>query len=1359
MATNTIMRRGTERIFLLLIAIIVGLLFYQLFCVQKRKFADTNERLQQGTVMNLNDEQPSARIRTLLNKGFYFRDSADINLIAQTVEKGRHSQPPIDNVGELNKRAYFISAQEAYNSGGESFKKRVAVARGLMGFSDYDSSLFDNENRRPLSVSFNTNAGLGNSSISGTISSVKLPVSGVLVRLRMIVIPDSTNENYSEQENIVTYKNGVRRIFTTDSAGHKILQTFAAYARTNDQGAFTFSGLKNGGAYDVLPLHPGYQYGPIKGIASLKGDQVLNFSQAVHTIRLFSTGDFNVLKKEKAFIVRTPDEARQWYWIIAAGFILAFLILHIILSVKFPGADQFILPIIMTLSGLSLLTLLSLQDPLRDRFLAKSTLLYFGGGFAAMLLLLLFNFKYFTNDSWLYRMFIFKRNRKAANGWPWALTAMGLLVMTILMGTGPEGSGVKVNLFGFQPSEIVKFLVIFFLAGFFAVNEKYIAEYTSWNKRFSFFFFVLFAILATIFLFLILGDLGPAIVCCFTFIILFSFSRGDFIYMAASVVLFVLSIRFTENVWYGTAITVGSLFLYMLFKRKKLSESTIMALVVIAGFLLLDQVPLLSKYFPGPMQRLVERKAIWEDPWNNEVYGGDQVANGIWAMSAGGIKGQGIGEGFAKTIPEAHTDMILPAVGEEFGLAGILCIFILFLIFLHRSIIIGRQTGRPFLFYACAGIGVGTFVQFLLIAGGSTGALPLSGVALPFMSYGGSSLLCNMMAAGFLLSASNLRGSPLQMKFVTAQQDKNLVPALVAACAGIILLGITVSRYIATNNKWVVEPALVADKSGARMFSYNPRINILMGRLQSGNLLDRNNILLATSNSVVITQQRDSLLANGASKDDIDAMAYKRQDRYYPFADQLFFWTGDANSGIFNGSGNGYFAEYELASELRGFPTPTTKFEVSATHFRQDRFSPRKAIEMTVSKRDFSALSSLLLAGINSAAVDSFKQKNRDVQLTIDAALQSGIQQSMALDDSINRRRISVVIMEDNTGDVLASATWPLPDIKNPDKLTLSEADINRLPGWNVNSDLGFTHATQPGSTAKLVTGLAAFNKLGESVANEVIVVYPWDLIRTKGLEPDEPGNITIERAIIKSNNSFFIKLANKEKLQEEMGTLYLQAGMFLHGVGGYYYETENNEIQQNRWRELWRNTEFESIRYYNPDDIRRTRGRGVSGMAWGQGELIATPASVARIAAGIANHGTLMPNRIVYAISGARTPLKEGVAIAKSPHYAELMTVYMRKQSAPKIGKLGILVAGKTGTPERIWKGEKINDGWYVFFAPKPDGSGNIVTCVRIEDAIGSSEAVKIAGKHVIPLLLKKGYIKSFAPIEPIKTAPRDSL
>jgi hypothetical protein len=162
-----------------------------------------------------------------------------------------------------------------------------------------------------------------------------------------------------------------------------------------------------------------------------------------------------------------------------------------------------------------------------------------------------------------------------------------------------------------------------------------------------------------------------------------------------------------------------------------------------------------------------------------------------------------------------------------------------------------------------------------------------------------------------------------------------------------------------------------------------------MSRLQAGNLLDRKGRIMATSHVDMIKQQQDSLLAIGIPKENLESLVYKRLDRYYPFAEQTFFWTGDANTGVFNGSTNGYFAEYEHASELRGFPTPSSKFQVSANRFREDRFLPQTSTEMTVSRRDYSALSSLLLAGINSNEVQSFKKRNRDVKLTIDAALQT----------------------------------------------------------------------------------------------------------------------------------------------------------------------------------------------------------------------------------------------------------------------------------------------------------------------------------------------------------------------------------
>jgi len=1339
--------RWLERTFLLAVSIVIGLLFFQLYNVLKKDFEEVPSRLANGSMVNLNDNRPDERIAALLQKAYYIEDPRDVALIRSVIANRLSADESIDNIGELNKSKYNVSADEAFAKGGDSYKRRVQLSRALLGFSGDDSLRYEQEKRAPEELPAVSNIGMGEYTISGKITNANDgDVAGVLVRLKLILPRDSAySESVSEVDRIILEKGkGIRRVYLLDSADHRQLQSLTAYARTDEEGRFSFNGLPRDKAFSVLPLQPGYQFGPSKGTEKLDENTTFNFYQSPHTIKLLSTKDYNNLRKEKALIVRTPEEFTKWFWVIVGCFFAGFLLIHIFLSAKLPETDQLILPVVMTLTGLSLITLLSLQDPLRDRFLARNTIGYFGAGIIGLCLLLFFNLRKFTTDSGLYRMFFLKN--KTEKGWQWAVAAVGLLILTIFLGSGPEGSGVKVNLFGFQPSEIVKFLIIIFLAGFFSTNERFISEYRSWQKRWSFFSFALAAIIAAILLFLMLGDLGPAIVVCFTFIILFSFSRGDFSFMAGSVILYVLAGWVLKNIWLATGVTLVLLVVAMLFWHKQSSESSIMALLVMSSFLLLDQIPFLDALFPGPVQRLSDRKAIWEDAWNNEVFGGDHVANGIWGMSSGGIGGQGVGEGFAKTIPEAHTDMILPSIGEETGLAGIICIFILFLIYLHRSIIIGRQTGTPFLFYLCAGIGVGTFVQFLLIAGGSIGALPLSGVSLPFVSYGGSSLIANMVAAGFLLSASIIKGSAVQMKYITKQQDKNLVPALVAACIGLLLLTTNIARYLINNERWVVEPALVADRSGARMFSYNPRINILINKLEAGNLYDRNGLLLATSKKDTMLLQRDTLSKVGIERYKIDSLSRKRLDRFYPFGEHMFFWTGDLNTGIFMGGTNGYFGEYELLAELRGFSTPSTSFNVTASRFKEDRFLPQTATEMSIVKSDYSALAPLLLAGINSKEVEAFKKRNRNVQMTMDASLQTQLNRSLQKDDSLWNKRVSVVIMEDSTGDVLASSSYPLPPINDWEFMNLSAAEQNKLPFWTTTRDLGFTHATQPGSTVKVLTSLAALNKYGPEITRKIIPIRQQDLIRTRGPEPDEVGNITMQRAIVRSNNSYFIKLANEMRLQEDMGTLYLQTGMFLRGVGGYYYNVAaNNEFQQDKWKDLWRRTEFASIRTYNPNDIRRTRARGVSGMAWGQGELIATPAAVARLASAVANKGVLIPNRYVLKISDSLLPVKQGVAIARDSSYADILTDYMIKQSIGKIITLGVSVAGKTGTPERIVKGRRLNDGWYMFFAPKKKGKGHIVVCIRIEGTKGSSDAVKLAGNHVIPLLLKNNYIRGF--------------
>ncbi len=1307
-------KRRSERLFLLLLSVVMLLLFFKLFGVLQNRMEGAEKRIAEGSMVNLNGPEPVKAIKSVLTTGNYDLDRRDVAYVGGILEARLEQGEVFHNIGELNKKAYYVLADEAFANGGQSFKKRVLLSRQLLGFDAENGIPYDKEKSKPQDFPAQVDLRSGEHSISGEVKDQDKAVPGVLVKLQMIIPQDSTG-----------------------------IEGITAYARTDADGRYAFNNLATDRAYEVLPLRPGFEFGRTQGIAELRGTENFNFSQQPHRLRLLSSRDFNTLKSDGTFIVRSPEEFNNSFYMIAGGFIFAFFFLHFLLSFKAPQADQFLLPILMVLTGLSLLTLLSLQDPLRDRFLAIDTVIYLGIGTFVISVLTFINLRPFNADSKLYRMFVFHKDRSAANGWPWIVLAILLLLSTIILGSGPEGSGVKVNLLGIQPSEIVKYMVLLFLAGFFALNERFIAEYTSWQKRWAFFSFALVSIIVTLLLFLALGDLGPAIVICFTFIILFSFSRGDFMTMASFVGLYIFTSFLVDNVWIVAAITFGLLFGFQFLKRKQASESALMALLVITAFLTIDKIPFLDQVVPGPVERLTDRKAIWNNAWDNEVYGGDQVANGLWAISSGGFAGQGTGEGFAKTIPEAHTDMILPAMGEEFGWAGMVCIFVLFLIYLHRSILIGRQTGNPFLFYLCTGIGICTFIQFLLIVGGSTGALPLSGVSLPFESYGGSSLVINLAAAGFLLSASKLKGTEVQLAYMGKQQDANLVPALAVASIGVLILVVNIGSYALFNHQWIAKPSLVADRSGMRMFSYNPRIGILMRRLESGNIYDRGGRLLATSDPQLVKKQRKLLGAAGAGKYDLDSAMHKRPKRYYPFEAGMFFWTGDANTGIFTGGTNGYFGEYAHAAELRGFEMPITSYNVTASKYREDRFLPRGVKDMAVQQRDFSALKPLLISGLDTAAIAALKRKNRDVRLSVDASLQTRIQQSIAADTALHDNRVSVVILESSTGDVLASAAYPLPEVKNWEQMILSNTEQNRLPGWVTNADPGFTIATQPGSTVKLLTAMASFNKLGAAAAKKSYRVQAHERIRTKGFEPDETGVITLERAIVKSNNVYFIKLANEEHLGEEMANLYLKTGMFLRGVGGYYYERKPvNAAQEKKWFDLWKKTEFNSP--YNPNNAYKHRAKGLSGMSWGQGELISTPAAVARLVSGIANDGNLVPNRFALKISDKPVPVKKGVALTKEPDYATVLRHYMVSQSDAKAWILGMNVAGKTGTPERIWKGKQINDGWYVFFGPKADGKGNTVVSIRIESTRGSSDAVRLAGKHVIPYLLEKGYIKS---------------
>jgi cell division protein FtsI/penicillin-binding protein 2 len=201
--------------------------------------------------------------------------------------------------------------------------------------------------------------------------------------------------------------------------------------------------------------------------------------------------------------------------------------------------------------------------------------------------------------------------------------------------------------------------------------------------------------------------------------------------------------------------------------------------------------------------------------------------------------------------------------------------------------------------------------------------------------------------------------------------------------------------------------------------------------------------------------------------------------------------------------------------------------------------------------------------------------------------------------------------------------------------------------------------------------------------------------------------------------------------------------------VGGYSFSDTRTNPERDLIRRHWRDSSFVVRRnLYNSTQYPKRYRSEFSGLAWGQGQLTSTPAALARMAGAIANQGVLQPSRYVLNRAGQTLPIATGQRVAHQANYAEQLESFMIDQSNPSEGRSKISVArvaGKTGTPERIIQGVRQNDGWFVFFAPTPDGRSHTVVSVRIELGESSAEAVQLANTVVAPILKQRGYLGSF--------------
>lgn len=292
---------------------------------------------------------------------------------------------------------------------------------------------------------------------------------------------------------------------------------------------------------------------------------------------------------------------------------------------------------------------------------------------------------------------------------PVLIGCLVLMVLVLIPGIGGSAGGaarwIRLPGFSLQPSEMAKIALIIYMA--YSLEKK--------QERVKF------------------------------------FSSGFLPYMVVLAVLLGLLLKQPDL---GAALTLGFVAIIMLF-----AAGTRPTYIVSMFLLALPFLYFLVMNVDYRRRRILAFLNPWEDPSNS----GFQIIQSWLAFGAGGLIGQGLGEGKQKLfyLPEAHTDFILSVVGEELGFIGVLLIASMFFLLVWRSIrvALGAEDtfGRFLAFGIAVLLGIEAFVNIAVV----TGLLPTKGLALPFISYGGSSLLITLFSVGILLNISTrMRGTP-----------------------------------------------------------------------------------------------------------------------------------------------------------------------------------------------------------------------------------------------------------------------------------------------------------------------------------------------------------------------------------------------------------------------------------------------------------------------------------------------------------------------------------------------------------------------------------------------------------------------
>jgi cell division protein FtsW (lipid II flippase) len=980
-----------------------------------------------------------------------------------------------------------------------------------------------------------------------------------------------------------------------------------------------------------------------RGLTGLqaRAHQVQSARPGAETILLLDSAELARLKP--FFVVRDKREFRTQLIVYSLLFFCTFWAVHIFWSVRGAGGPQYVLPSLLLLSGVGMTLMITLRDPLRDT-LAFST---FAQGVAGgcLVLALASTLDYRRISGKLSYVFL--------------IASFVLSAGLILFGSGPTGSDAKVNLLGFQPAEVIRVLLVFFLAGYFAERWEFLRTLRDQRKalktisrwmevpRLEYLLPVLGGVVVSLAFFFLQKDLGPALLIACLFLAMYAVARDRYLFAFIGLI------------------------------------------VILCGFA--------SGYFLGFPKNVAGRVSMWLSPWDNSVRGGEQVAHALWAFATGGAFGTGLGLGDPQWMPAAHTDLILAALGEEWGFLGVLGVLALYAALVWFGIRVALRARSDYNFFLALGLTLAFVLQILLIAGGVLDLIPLSGVVVPFLSYGRTGLITNFAIIGILFSLSRESSAAQDTTepFRVSVREISYVIAGLGAC--LLLKAFYIQVVHADSTAGAGALALQAD--GERRYEYNPRLLAVAHAIPRGTIYDRNGIPLATSNWNEIARNRDRYSGMGLS---IGEQPPTGETRYYPLGAAAFHLLGDLRTRANWAARNSSYAERDFMQTLQGYDDRATVVAV---------FDPRTRTSQRVLRYDYRELLPLLRHRWqpNNPEVKKVLERDRNLHMTIDARLQ--LKAADLLQNQLHqlgRTKGAIVVLDPENGDLLASVSYPWP---NP---SFSVAEPDQGDGLLDRARYGLY---PPGSSFKIVTAIAALRK-DPSNAGQIYeckrlpdgrtgaFIDGWKRPIHDDVKDSAPhGAIAMRAAIVVSCNAYFAQLGTYKVGPEALLDTATRLG----------------------------------ISIANPSNVKTLRAE-MPQTSYGQGQVVATPFQMARVAATIAHGGSMPFGRWV---TDQANPRLDPPQMILSPELSTQLGEYMRGVVTSGTGRSANLpdipMAGKTGTAELE---HAPSHAWFIGFAPY-DGAHKLAFSVLIENGQYGGTAAAPLAAEVMKAAKALGYLQ----------------